>query len=238
MSIAVPLPLPHRTVSRIEVFLLAAVSVTLHGLLAVRLARARTSEPAPAPRPVTIELVPPPAPIEAPIVPEQAAQAARPRVVAHRPAARPIPAPKATPNPDPALPSEEAAPAEDPAPTDESLPVAADAPPAPPAPAAPPAPPSIEPAHEGANYLKNPRPAYPALALRRGWEGQVLLRVHVSPQGRAADIAVQKSSGRDALDQAAVEAVRGWAFVPAKQGGSPVAGWVTVPIVFRLQQEG
>ena len=110
----------------------------------------------------------------------------------------------------------------------------------PPPPAPPPAPLRVAPpaevaAHEGANYLKNPRPAYPELAQRRGWEGEVLLRVRVSQDGRPVTISVQKSSGRDLLDTAAVEAVRGWSFVPAHQGSQAVAGWVTVPIVFHLQ---
>jgi protein TonB len=113
--------------------------------------------------------------------------------------------------------------------------VAAAPPPAPtPAPVRVAPPPEVA-AHEGANYLKNPRPAYPELAQRRGWEGEVLLRVRVSPEGRPVTISVQKSSGRDLLDTAAVEAVRGWSFVPAHLGSQPVAGWVTVPIVFHLQ---
>jgi protein TonB len=112
------------------------------------------------------------------------------------------------------------------------------APPPAPTPAPAPArvaPPPVVAAHEGANYLKNPRPAYPELAQRRGWEGEVLLRVRVSPDGRPITISVQKSSGRDLLDTAAIEAVRGWSFVPAHLGSQAVAGWVTVPIVFHLQ---
>jgi periplasmic protein TonB len=95
--------------------------------------------------------------------------------------------------------------------------------------------PAVVPAHEGANYLKNPRPGYPSLARRQGWEGTTLLRVQVSQTGRPGLVQVQRSSGRSALDDAALEAVRRWSFVPATQGGAPVAGWVTVPIVFRLQ---
>jgi protein TonB len=109
------------------------------------------------------------------------------------------------------------------------------APPSSPAPAPVRVAPPVVAAHEGANYLKNPRPAYPELAQRRGWEGEVLLRVRVSPDGRPVTISVQMSSGRDLLDTAAVEAVRGWSFVPARLGAEPVAGWVTVPIVFHLQ---
>jgi protein TonB len=91
-------------------------------------------------------------------------------------------------------------------------------------------------AHEGANYLKNPRPAYPDVARRHDWEGEVLLRVRVSPSGRVEAASVERSSGHDALDEAALAAVRAWTFVPSRQGGLAISGWVSVPIVFRLQQ--
>jgi protein TonB len=101
--------------------------------------------------------------------------------------------------------------------------------------AAPPPPAPVVQAKEGANYLKNPRPGYPRLAQREGWEGSVLLRVRVLPNGRSEAISVLKSSGRTVLDNAAIEAVQGWTFVPATQGGNAIAGWVNVPIEFRLQ---
>ncbi|MDQ9120365.1 energy transducer TonB, partial [Pseudomonas aeruginosa] len=75
---------------------------------------------------------------------------------------------------------------------------------------------------------------YPALAMRRGWEGTVLLRVHVLASGSPSEIQVQKSSGREALDQAAVKAVKRWSFVPAKRGDKAEDGWVSVPIDFKL----
>jgi protein TonB len=71
--------------------------------------------------------------------------------------------------------------------------------------------------------------------VRKGWEGQTTLRVQVLPNGRPGQISIQTSSGRDVLDEAAIEAVKGWSFVPATQGGVAVAGWVNVPLVFRLQ---
>jgi periplasmic protein TonB len=103
-----------------------------------------------------------------------------------------------------------------------------------PAPAAPPAPTPIVEAREGANYSKNPRPPYPHLAQREEWEGTVTLRVQVLPSGRPGVAQVQKSAGHSVLDEAALDAVKGWSFVPATQGGRPVAGWVTVPIAFQL----
>ncbi|WP_254670978.1 energy transducer TonB, partial [Pseudomonas aeruginosa] len=101
--------------------------------------------------------------------------------------------------------------------------------------AAPPAPPApLTPPSANAGYLHNPAPEYPALAMRRGWEGTVLLRVHVLASGSPSEIQVQKSSGREALDQAAVKAVKRWSFVPAKRGDKAEDGWVSVPIDFKL----
>lgn len=98
-----------------------------------------------------------------------------------------------------------------------------------------PAPPVVEPPPSAnAGYLHNPAPEYPALAMRRGWEGTVLLRVHVLASGSPSEIQVQKSSGREALDQAAVKAVKRWSFVPAKRGDKAEDGWVSVPIDFKL----
>jgi periplasmic protein TonB len=111
------------------------------------------------------------------------------------------------------------------------------APPPPPAPKAvlPAAAAPVVQAREGANYLKNPRPGYPSLARREGWEGTTMVRVQVGENGRPRSVQVQRSSGREVLDNAATEAVKKWTFAPATQGGQPVSGWVTVPIVFKLQ---
>ena len=100
---------------------------------------------------------------------------------------------------------------------------------------APPAPAPVIPASANAAYLKNPAPEYPQMAQRRGWEGTVLLRVEVLPSGKPGQIQIQKSSGRDALDTAALAAVKRWSFVPAKQGDVAQAGWVSVPIDFKLR---
>jgi protein TonB len=108
--------------------------------------------------------------------------------------------------------------------------------------AAPPAPPAPEPAKEEpvtepnafAAYLSNPPPDYPAFAQRQGWEGKVVLRVRVLASGKASTIEVKASSGRKSLDEAAINAVRGWTFVPSKRGSTPIDGWATVPIEFKL----
>jgi protein TonB len=100
---------------------------------------------------------------------------------------------------------------------------------APAVPAAPLTPPSF-----GAAYLDNPPPVYPLSARRLGQSGLVVLQVRVSEAGKPVEVRVTKSAGVEALDRAALDAVRGWSFVPARQGETPVAAWVEVPIRFRL----
>ena len=85
-----------------------------------------------------------------------------------------------------------------------------------------------------ANYGINPKPNYPALARSRGWQGKVLLRVNVSADGRSESVEIHQSSGHDTLDEAAVEAVEKWKFIPAKRGDTAVACTVIVPINFTL----
>lgn len=86
-----------------------------------------------------------------------------------------------------------------------------------------------------ANYAHNPKPDYPDIAKSRGWQGKVLLRVKVSAQGLSDEVTVEKSSGREILDDSAIEAVKKWRFIPAKRGDTPVASSVIVPIDFKLR---
>ena len=88
-----------------------------------------------------------------------------------------------------------------------------------------------------AAYLKNPRPAYPLLAIRQGAQGQVLLLVDVLTDGRAGRIELEKSSGHAALDAAAINAVRAWRFTPARKDGLLAAQTVSIPIQFNLKDE-
>ena len=85
-----------------------------------------------------------------------------------------------------------------------------------------------------ANYLNNPAPKYPESAKRRRQQGNVLLMVKVLESGKAGKVSIHSSSGSQALDQAAVEAVSNWKFVPAKQDGEFVTASVIVPIDFKL----
>lgn len=111
------------------------------------------------------------------------------------------------------------------------------APPAPPSPAPlqPAAEPVIEPPRYNAAYLSNPPPAYPLAARRRGVEGTVLVRAEISAGGECQRAELKKTSGHEMLDQAALEAVKKWHFLPAKRGSQAVVAWVEVPITFKLE---
>lgn len=84
------------------------------------------------------------------------------------------------------------------------------------------------------NYGINPLPKYPLLAREKGYEGTVYLRVLVRADGRVERLTVDRSSGYDILDQAAVDSVKDWAFFPAKKGGKSVESWVLLPVKFAL----
>jgi protein TonB len=86
-----------------------------------------------------------------------------------------------------------------------------------------------------ASFRGNRIPDYPQMSRRLGEQGTVVLRVMISPDGRAGEIQLSKSSGHARLDRAAIEAVREWRFVPALKGGRPVAAWYEWRWEFRLE---
>lgn len=102
-----------------------------------------------------------------------------------------------------------------------------------PAPVAPA--PALAPPRADMAYLNNPPPVYPSVSRRAGEQGRVMLRVRVSARGQVEAIEVQKSSGYDRLDEAALSAVRRWRFVPATVGDRAVEGWALVPVNFTLR---
>ncbi|MDP6135252.1 MAG: energy transducer TonB, partial [Arenicellales bacterium] len=80
----------------------------------------------------------------------------------------------------------------------------------------------------------NKKPIYPVFAKRYGTEGEVQLKVSISPSGRVDTVTIQKSSGSDLLDKAAVTAVRTWRYHPAVRDGQPVATTDIVPVIFQI----
>lgn len=84
------------------------------------------------------------------------------------------------------------------------------------------------------DYKTNPKPKYPMIARRSGYEGVVLLRVWVTERGKVGKIELERSSGYEVLDKSAIEAVKDWIFIPAKKNGVSISSWVKVPIRFEL----
>jgi protein TonB len=79
-----------------------------------------------------------------------------------------------------------------------------------------------------------PYPTYTDEARHGKVQGAVTLQVLVGADGRAQDIRIVKGIGFG-LDERAVETVRGWKFIPARDGAKhSVPAWVTVEAVFRL----
>jgi|GEM_PF-6772410 len=110
--------------------------------------------------------------------------------------------------------------------------------PAAPEPASP-EPASSEPARtetvEVARFRVPPAPPpYPRRARDLHWQGFVVLRAFVQPDGNVAEFKVWQSSGIRLLDEAALAAARGWAFEPARHNAVAVAAWVEVPVRFEL----
>ena len=85
-----------------------------------------------------------------------------------------------------------------------------------------------------ADYLNNPAPAYPRISRRQGEQGTVVLRVFINTDGRADKAEIRTSSGYSRLDEAALDTVKRWRYVPGKRAGVPEAMWFNVPIRFVL----
>jgi protein TonB len=84
-------------------------------------------------------------------------------------------------------------------------------------------------------YRSNPPPKYPAVARRRGFQGNVVLEVLVGPAGNVIELHVLSSSGYSILDRAAKSSVKNWTFEPGMRGQEKVEMWVRVPIRFELK---
>lgn len=236
------------TSRRLQRLLQAAVVLGLHLALLAWLARALVPEvadgllaplgvrlveapPAPEVQPEPLPPRPPPPKPRVPLPSESPPVVAPPEPVPEPVLAAPL-APAAA----PAVAAVELAPSRPPSPPVEAAPARSTPVMATPAAPAPPPPQPIVPARFDADYLANPAPVYPLVARRLREQGTVLLLVQVSAGGDPLQVSVQKSSGHPRLDEAALDAVRRWRFVPARRGDQPVAAPVIVPLVFELDR--
>lgn len=89
-----------------------------------------------------------------------------------------------------------------------------------PAPPAPPAPARLVEITQGeTEYIRPPRPVYPALSKRSGESGVVIIAVYYSSSGHAKRAEVFKSSGFERLDRAARDAVMASQVTPFRRAG-------------------
>lgn len=174
-------------------------------------------EPAkPEPRPLPAAELPAPRPVQKPVrLPRRATQPVSSPVQAAAPAETAAPAELPAPAPSPM--SQIAAPATTPA----TVPAAALAEP---------------PVVTDARFRRPPRPpAYPPRALALEQEGISVIRALIDTDGSSREVRLWRSSGFALLDQAALAAVRDWAFEAARRGEQPVLAWVEVPVRFEIR---
>ena len=214
---------PRQPLSRNAVIALTVVALhggfiwALHSGLLMRAAEVIV------PAEILTQFVDPPAPKVEPVPPTPPTPTVQKKAVARAPL-KPAPQPLAIADPTPSP----------------NAPTGVVTPPLPPAPVAvapvaPPAPPAVQLPSSDADYLQNPKPAYPPISRRLGEQGKVVVRVLIGADGLAKKTEIRQSSGFDRLDQAAVTTVMRWRYVPGKRGGVAEEMWSEVPINFVLE---
>ncbi len=87
----------------------------------------------------------------------------------------------------------------------------------------------------GPQVLSAPSPAYPESCRKANISGTTVVGLTIGTDGSVVSAWVAASSGNDTLDSAAVNAVYGWQFVPAKQNGVAITCNSQVPVTFNLR---
>jgi protein TonB len=80
--------------------------------------------------------------------------------------------------------------------------------------------------------LKHVPPEYPELARQSRVQGVVIVEARLSPDGRVQEVKVLR--GVPLLDEAALQAVRQWAYTPTLVDGVPVPVVMTVTVHFNI----
>ena len=217
---------------RVDYLFLAIVSVLLHVCAWLWFQQPR-ERPAAAARPRVVQITfvrPPPTVVASPMPVVETPPIVEAPPLRPKPVARPKPKPKPQLKPKPLTPPPVEVASALPASPIAAAPAPVAAPPAPVAPLV------VVPANTRATSRRNPKPDYPTLAKRRGWEGTVLLEVEVLLDGTPGKIEVSRSSGRAVLDNAALRAIKHWLFEPARRGDSLITSTLTLSIVFKLEK--
>ena len=82
--------------------------------------------------------------------------------------------------------------------------------------------------------IENPHPEYPLIARKKGWQGRLLLAVHIDKNGNVLNVHVKETSGFEVLDKVSVKTIRDWKFLPARHGDSNVEDNINIPVSFIL----
>jgi len=80
----------------------------------------------------------------------------------------------------------------------------------------------------GSKYT--PKPRYPIIAVKRRWQGQVVIAMQVLADGTPAKVSVKKGSGFPVLDKTAVKQLSRWRLAPSS---SPLET-IYIPVIFKL----
>jgi TonB family protein len=88
-----------------------------------------------------------------------------------------------------------------------------------------------------AKGLNNPKPPYPLMSRRLNEEGKVVLNVCVSLSGLVENLKLEKTSGHQRLDDIAIETVKKWKFIPAKNQDRDINACYLLPVQFILRKE-
>lgn len=94
----------------------------------------------------------------------------------------------------------------------------------------------------GGGSIRSPKilakvePQYPESARQANIQGTVVVKIQILTSGQSGKIVVLQSSGNAALDNAALDAVQQWRFIPAEESdtGQAIVCYTKIPIVFQL----
>ncbi len=96
-------------------------------------------------------------------------------------------------------------------------------------------PPDFVPFQKGPTIVKRIDPTYPEIARKAEIEGKVWAKVWIDKEGKIRQVVIIKSDS-EIFNQAVIDAVNKWTFTPALMSTGPVAVWLSLPFVFKLNK--
>lgn len=85
--------------------------------------------------------------------------------------------------------------------------------------------------------LKKVELIYPEDALKEGVEGTAVLKIFVSDKGTVEQVDVIQSTGNTSLDQASINTVKQWEFVPAYKEGKKCSAEIKLTVAFYISNQ-